>query len=307
MDELNFIRAMAKGQQPREQAPTPENCSYCIFSAVNNNEVRTDAITGGEDRLLLELWYTGPRAPGYLRVRQMDTNVLVEESTPHLFLPYLEDKPVKYLGQLLMYAIQFKIENISAQIARCTDDMKAMEDDLDNCMDNSGTYRILDYRRTYTQYGDSILSLDHILARIDKGYYPIQMQNSYVLQGEVRLAFDHLEHRYELLKGTLIKDLDTYTSIINNNINRSDRTLSLISIIGLTLNFLFGSLLAINPLLGILGGVVIGGLSVGATLYYRTNRRNGLKGRLLRFLPAKKTAGLDVVVCHEPVETSAEQ
>ena len=40
------------------------------------------------------------------------------------------------------------------------------------------------------------------------------MQNSYVLQGQVALDFQFLEERYELVKNTVIKDLDTYTSIV---------------------------------------------------------------------------------------------
>ena len=59
-----------------------------------------------------------------------------------------------------------------------------------------------------------VLAVKEILSRIDKGYYPMQMQNSYVLQGEVLMEFRFLEERYELIKSTVLKDFDTYTSII---------------------------------------------------------------------------------------------
>lgn len=142
--------------------------------------------------------------------------------------------------------------------------MKQLEDALDNCIDNSGTYRLLDFRRRYTECGNMVLAVKEILSRIDKGYYPMQMQNSYVLQGEVLMEFRFLEERYELIKSTVLKDFDTYTSIINNNINRNARLLSIISLVGVVLNFMFGSLLAANPLLGIIGrpvgcGPVCGG------------------------------------------------
>ena len=110
--------------------------------------------------------------------------------------------------------------------------MKQLEDALDNCIDNSGTYRLLDFRRRYTECGNMVLAVKEILSRIDKGYYPMQMQNSYVLQGEVLMEFRFLEERYELIKSTVLKDFDTYTSIINNNINRNARLLSIISLVG---------------------------------------------------------------------------
>ena len=118
-----------------------------------------------------------------------------------------------------------------------------------------------------------VLAVKEILSRIDKGYYPMQMQNSYVLQGEVLLEFRFLEERYELIKSTVLKDFDTYTSTINNNINRNARLLSILSLVGEVLNFMFGSLLAANPLLGIIGGLSVAGLSVGATAVYHVSRR----------------------------------
>ena len=36
---------------------------------------------------------------------------------------------------------------------------------------------------------------------------------------------------------------------------------------------MFGSLLAVSPVLGVVGGLAIGGLSVGASMMYRINRR----------------------------------
>ena len=87
------------------------------------------------------------------------------------------------------------------------------------------------------------------------------------------MEFRFLEERYELIKSTVLKDFDTYTSIINNNINRNARLLSIISLVGVVLNFMFGSLLAANPLLGIIGGLSVAGLSVGATAVCHVSRR----------------------------------
>ena len=148
--------------------------------------------------------------------------------------------------------------------------MKRLEDDLDCHIDNTGTYQILDFRRKYTLYGDQVIAVKEIVARIDKGYFPMQMQNSYVLQGQVALEFQFLEERYELIKNTVIKDLDTYTSIVNNNINRNARLLSMVSLGAVALNFMFGGLLAVNPVIGVVGGVIIGGVTAGAAVSYRT-------------------------------------
>ncbi|MFQ7454644.1 MAG: hypothetical protein ACLRNQ_28680 [Flavonifractor plautii] len=186
--------------------------------------VTQDRMTGREDRVVLELLYGDEMLPGALRVRQVGSNAVVEESTQGAFRAFLEEKPVKYIGQLLMYALQFKIQDLSLRIEGRTGEMKQLEDALDNCIDNSGTYRLLDFRRRYTECGNMVLAVKEILSRIDKGYYPMQMQNSYVLQGEVSLEFRFLEERYELIKSTVLKDFDTYTSIINNNINRNARS-----------------------------------------------------------------------------------
>ena len=206
----------------------------------------------------------------HLRIRQPSRQPTQIQKYNHLQGKHID---VKYIGQLLMYALQFKIQDLSLRIEGCTGEMKQLEDALDNCIDNSGTYRLLDFRRRYTECGNMVLAVKEILSRIDKGYYPMQMQNSYVLQGEVLLEFRFLEERYELIKSTVLKDFDTYTSIINNNINRNARLLSIISLVGVVLNFMFGSLLAANPLLGIIGGLSVAGLSVGATAVYHVSRR----------------------------------
>lgn len=275
MEDLVFFKAMSRGHYSEGSECNPDKCSYCIFYSLIDASITEEHMSGDDSHLVLELNYGDGDLLGEFRIRQQDTNVIIEESAQGRFRAYLEDKTVKYIGHLIMYALRFKISDLSSLMETCTTDMKLLEDDLDNCIDNSGTYQILDFRRKYTQYGDSLLHVKEILARIDKGYYPMQMQNSYVLQGEIRLEFDFLEQRYELLKNTLIKDLDTYTSIINNNINRNTRLLSIISLVSVVMNFLFGSLLAVNPILGIVGGVVIGGLSAGATLSYHIRRRGG--------------------------------
>nr|WP_207754421.1 CorA family divalent cation transporter [Pseudoflavonifractor phocaeensis] len=247
--------------------------AYCVFTAPLELQVTQDRIYMEGEDLVLELLYGLSGEPGALRLRQMGSNVLLEESPAGAFVRFLSDKSVKYIGQLIMYALQFKIQDLSAYVGGCADLMKELEDTLDNRMDNSGTYQLLDFRRSYTQCGNMVIAVKEILTHIDKGYYPMQMQNSYVLQGQVMLEFQFLEERYELTKNTVIKDFDTYTSIINNNINRSARLLSLISLVGVTLNFMFGSLLAVSPVLGVVGGLAIGGLSVGASMMYRVNRR----------------------------------
>lgn len=53
--------------------------------------------------------------------------------------------------------------------------MEQLGDILDNCIDNSGTYRLLDFRRHYTECGNMMLAIKEILSRIDKGYYPMQI------------------------------------------------------------------------------------------------------------------------------------
>ena len=216
-----------------------------------------------------ELTYGESDMLGELRLRQVGTNLVLEESAQGLFQEFLAAKNAKYIGQVLMHALQFKIADLTELIDQGVGDMKLLEDSLDKRLDNSGTYQILDFRRKYTEYGNQIIAVKEIIARIDKGYFPMQMQNSYVLQGQVALDFRFLEERYDLIKNTVIKDLDTYTSIVNNNINRNARLLSLVSLAGVALNFMFGGLLAVNPAIGIIGGLAIGGLAAGAAVVYR--------------------------------------
>ena len=304
MDTHTFLLAMNRGRY--SEAEGLAGSSYCVFTAPVELQVTQDRMYLEGDNLVLELLYGLHSEPGVLRLRQVDTNVVLEESPTGSFVRFLADKQVKYIGQLLMYALQFKIQDLSAYISGCADAMKQLEDNLDNRLDNTGTYQLLDFRRSYTQCGNMVIAVKEILAHIDKGYYPMQMQNSYVLQGQVMLEFKFLEERYELTKNTVIKDFDTYTSIVNNNINRSARLLSIISLAGVTLNFLFGGLLSVNPILGVVGGLAIGGLSVGASLKYRTNRRveqplePGLRRYSLGFHRKKLTA-------EEPVRTMEAQ
>ena len=267
MEEPVFLQKMNRGRHP--EGAGPEGSEYCIFYGPIQEPVVRQRIFGDEESITLELTYGEESMPGELRLRQVGSNLVIEESSLGLFKEYLEEKPAKYLGQVLMYALQFRIADLSALIERGVEDMKRLEDSLDKNIDNTGTYQILDFRRKYTLYGDQVIAVKEIIARIDKGYFPMQMQNSYVLQGQVALEFQFLEERYELIKNTVIKDLDTYTSIVNNNINRNARLLSLVSLGAVALNFMFGGLLAVNPVIGIVGGVVIGGVAAGTAVSYR--------------------------------------
>lgn len=299
MEELTLLQRMNRGRCP--EGAGPEGSEYCVFYGPTGEPVTRQRIFGDEERLVLELTYGDGSLPGELRLRQAGTNLVIEESSQGLFREFLEGRAVKYLGQGMMYALQFRIQDLSALIERGVEDMKRMEDTLDRNIDNSGTYQILDFRRRYTEYGSQIIAVKEILARIDKGYYPMQMQNSYVLQGQVELDFRFLEERYELIKNTIVKDLDTYTSIVNNNINRNARLLSLVSLGAVALNLMFGAVLAMNPVLGIAGGVVVGGLTVGAAASYKAGgmrgaieaggrRRLSLKGGFRRPLAVKGAA-----------------
>ena len=274
MENYTFLQAMGRGRHP-EGAGIADS-SYCIFSGPMEDPVLRQRIFGDESSLTLELNYGEGDLLSDFRLRQAGTNLILEESSVGLFRSFLMDKEIKYIGQAYMYALLFKISNLSDLVDFSIKEMKVLEDSLDNSIDNSGTYQILDFRRRYTEYGSQIIVLKEIIARIDKGYYPIQMQNSYVLQGQVALDFRFLEERYELNKNTIIKDLDTYTSIINNNINRNTRLLSLVSLAGVALNFMFGGLLAVNPAIGVIGGLAIGGLTVGAAVVYRVSGERNL-------------------------------
>lgn len=269
MENYTFLQTMGRGRHP--EGAGLSDSSYCIFSTQIKEPVVYQRIFGDESCLTLELNYGEGDLMSDFRLRQEGNNLVLEESTVGLFQNFLMEKEIKYIGQAYMYALMFKIANLSEMIELSIKDMKALEDSLDNSIDNSGTYQILDFRRRYTEYGNQIIALKEIIARIDKGYYPIQMQNSYVLQGQVALDFRFLEERFELNKNTIIKDLDTYTSIINNNINRNTRLLTLVSLGAVALNFMFGSLLAVSPVIGVAGGVLIGGLTAGAALFYRSN------------------------------------
>ena len=268
MEELALLQRMNRARHP--EGAGPEDSEYCVFYGPIREPVDRQRIFGDEERLVLELNYGGESLPGELRLRQAGTNLVIEESSQGLFKDFLEERPVKYLGQAVMYALQFRIADLSGLIERGVEDMKRLEDGLDRHIDNSGTYQILDFRRRYTEYGSQVIAVKEIIARIDKGYFPMQMQNSYVLQGQVALDFQFLEERYELIKNTVIKDLDTYTSIVNNNINRNARLLSIVSLGAVALNLMFGGIVALNPALGIVGGVAVVGLTAGAAVSYRS-------------------------------------
>ena len=318
MEEFAFLQKMNRGRHP--EGAGPEGSEYCVFYGPVQEPVARQRIFGDEDELILELSYGEESMPGELRLRQAGSNLLIEESPQGLFRVFLEEKTVKYIGQALMYALQFKIADLSALIERGVEDMKRLEDTLDRHIDNTGTYQILDFRRKYTLYGDQVIAVKEIITRIDKGYFPMQMQNSYVLQGQVALEFQFLEERYELIKNTVIKDLDTYTSIVNNNINRNARLLSLVSLGAVALNFMFGGLLAVNPVIGIVGGVIIGGVTAGAAVSYRAGGvhnaiemgrerfgRPSLKDRARGAQVLREAAGTAPAAEPQPAEKASEQ
>ena len=61
--------------------------SYCIFFAPMEELVTQDRMTGREDQVVLELLYGDEMLPGALRVRQVGSNAVVEESTQGRFAP----------------------------------------------------------------------------------------------------------------------------------------------------------------------------------------------------------------------------
>lgn len=290
MEQLALLQRMSRGRCP--QGAGPGESEHCVFYGPIGEPVTRQRIFLDREQLVLELTYGNESLPGELRLRQEGTNLVIEESSQGLFREFLKQRPVKYLGYGLMYAIQFRVQDLSALIERGVEDMKRLEDGLDRHIDNTGTYQILDFRRRYTDYGNQVIAVKEILARINKGYFPMQMQNSYALQGQVELDFQFLEERYELIKNTVIKDLDTYTSIVNNNINRNARLLSIVSLGAVALNLMFGGIIALNPALGIVGGVAVVGLTAGAAVSYKAGGlHNAIEVGRKRGLPSLKDRG----------------
>ncbi len=105
------------------------------------------------------------------------------------------------------------------------------------------------------------------------------------------------------------------SSIVNNNINRNARTLSLVSLGAVALNFMFGGLLAVNPVVGVIGGVVIAGVTAGAAVSYRAGGmhnvielgkerfRPSLKGRNAQTLPEAVDVSPAVEAAPSPEES----
>ena len=60
---------------------------------------------------------------GELRLRQAGSNLLIEESPQGLFRAFLEGKTVRYIGQALMYALQFKISDLWRDSTKLLEEM----------------------------------------------------------------------------------------------------------------------------------------------------------------------------------------
>ncbi|MDD2981145.1 MAG: hypothetical protein PHN80_14405 [Hespellia sp.] len=304
MSQPAFFRTMNRGQHGEHGENEVEQSSYCIFFDALETPVVKEHISGDAEQLVLELCYGEDKEDsdsGAFRLRQVRTNIIIEESFRGRFREFLEDKSIKYMGQLIMYALQFRVRDISVLIETCQNDMRRLEDRLDNCIDNMGTYDILDFRRRYTAYGRSIISIKEIFAYIGKGYYTLQMQNSYVFQGQVELEFDFLENFYYLQKTTLIKDLDTYTSIINNNINRNTRLLNIVSLSAVILDFTFGGIFQVQVVPRMIVGIMLAVTAFITVFYYRRGKR------YTRPVSAKKKTGLFSVDAEKKAEVETEQ
>ena len=160
MENYTFLQAMGRGRHP-EGAGIADS-SYCIFSGPMEDPVLRQRIFGDESSLTLELNYGEGDLLSDFRLRQAGTNLILEESSVGLFRSFLMDKEIKYIGQAYMYALLFKISNLSDLVDFSIKEMKVLEDSLDNSIDNSGTYQILDFRRRYTEYGSQIIALKEI-------------------------------------------------------------------------------------------------------------------------------------------------
>lgn len=272
-DAAAFVCTMNRGKLADDGSV--EGSSYCMFRAEISDPVSRPLLQGDDGTLSLEFTYGMASAMSRARLRTVGTNLVVEESEGGRLADHIAEMKPKYIGQAFMHALQFKIRDLNVLTDRCVDEMKGLEDDLDECTDNTGTYRLLDFRRAFAEVGRDIISVREILALIEKGYYPMQMQNSYVIQGQVALDLRFLNERYDLVKNTIVKDMDTYTSIVNNNINRNTRILSIVAIVGVALNFFFGTLIPVDPRIGILGGVVICALAAGTMFYYHKGNTAG--------------------------------
>ena len=272
MDGLTFFAQMGRGRYNAEKGI--EGSSYCIFYAPVEVPVVQDKISGDEERMTLNLRYGIGDTAGGIRIRQVGSNVILEETAEGRFKDWLADRQIKYIGHLLMFALQFRIEDLSVMVDDSEEELKNLEDTLDNSIDNSGTYLLLDFRRRFAELGTGIIAIKEIITRINKGYYSEQIQNSYVQLGRVETDFQFLDEKYELLRETVLKDFDTYTSIVNNNINRNVRLLSIISIFAVVLNFMFGSFLIAHPVIGILSGLAVAAVSTSAIGMWHINRRN---------------------------------
>lgn len=280
-DDATFLYAMNRGKPSADGGVEGSVC--CVFRSELNAPVSRPLLAGSDGSLTLEFTYGMPSSISRARLCTVGTNLVIEESANGRLADYIAEMKPKYIGQALMLALRFKIRDLNALTDRCVDEMKELEDDLDDCTDNTGTYRLLDFRRAFAEVGRDIISIKEILALFDKGYYPMQMQNSYVIQGQITLDLRFLDERYDLVKNTIVKDMDTYTSIVNNNINRNTRILSIVAIVGVALNFFFGTLIPVDVRFGIIGGVIVCALAAAAVFYYHRGglqkKKRGRSGR----------------------------
>lgn len=107
MEVLTFFSAVNRGQFRKEQGI--EGSFYRIFFTSMEESVTQNRITGRENRVAPGLFYGDEMLLGALWVRQAGSNVVVEESTQGAFRTPPEEKPVKHIEQLLIYAFQLKI------------------------------------------------------------------------------------------------------------------------------------------------------------------------------------------------------
>lgn len=281
-DNAEFLCVIGRGRHT--EGAGPDDSSSCIFRAPLSDRIIRPQMTGQDGSLCIEFTYGLPNSFGAARIKMVGSNLIIEETDSLRLSKHLTDSKPQNIGSALISAIQFKIRDLSSLTDLCVGEMKNLEDELDDCTDNTGTYRLLDFRRAFADVGRDIISLKEMIAQIDKGYYPQAMQNSYTLQGQVAIELRFLDERYELVKNTIVKDMDTYTSIVNNNINRNTRILSLIALVGVALNFFFASLLQFSWVWGVVGGLIIVALvGVAVFIYHRggikkkkTPRRGGV-------------------------------
>lgn len=191
---------------------------------------------------------------GAIEASELESNIILKHNSSNIIESVLEGE-ISYKGTVLMSIIGTKVTELEDRCAYIRDSILNMENELLESSSNSGIKGVLGVRKEYLKVGEGIIFIDRVFQSIDQGKLVMLMQNSYVAMGIVMDRLKLLKRQYELIGLTILKDIDAYTSMANNNINNNALYVAIAAVLTQLVYIVGTTSYIAGALVGIIGSI----------------------------------------------------